>query len=122
MKVLSIKQPFVELILQGKKTLELRTWNTKFRGEFLIHASKVPDKEAMKKFGFDKLPLGCIVGKAELIEVKKYDNVKEHKKDRDKHLASSCFGNYGFILENVEKIKEIPCNGKLGFWNFEEKV
>lgn len=30
MKNLSIKQPFAELILRGKKKIELRKWNTKF--------------------------------------------------------------------------------------------
>lgn len=39
MKTLSLKQPFAELILSGKKKIELRKWNTSFRGEFLIHAS-----------------------------------------------------------------------------------
>jgi predicted transcriptional regulator len=29
MKVLSLKQPFAELILQGRKAIELRKWNTK---------------------------------------------------------------------------------------------
>ena len=38
MKCLSICQPFADLIIQGKKTIELRKWNTKFRGEFLVHA------------------------------------------------------------------------------------
>lgn len=64
MKVLSLKQPFAELVVSGKKTVELRKWNTKFRWEFLIHASKVPDKNNMVKFGFKELPLGVIVGKA----------------------------------------------------------
>ena len=40
MKCLSICQPFAELIIEGKKTIELRKWNTKFRGEFLVHAAK----------------------------------------------------------------------------------
>jgi len=42
MKALSLKQPFAELILQGKKTIELRKWNTKFRGEFLIDTVNLP--------------------------------------------------------------------------------
>ncbi|MEK6923012.1 MAG: ASCH domain-containing protein, partial [Nanoarchaeota archaeon] len=56
MKALSLKQPFAELILQGKKKIELRKWNTHFMGEFLIHASKISDKKAMKRFGFEDLP------------------------------------------------------------------
>ena len=116
MKALSLKQPFAELILQGRKKIELRKWNTKFRGEFLIHASKNTDKKAMEKFGFGKLPLGCIVGRATLVEVKKYNNEKEIRKDKNLHLASSSWGSYGFILENVKRVKEIPCRGKLSFW------
>jgi predicted transcriptional regulator len=116
MKALSLKQPFAELILQGRKKIELRKWNTKFRGEFLIHASKSVDKKAMQEFGFLNLPTGCIVGKAELIEVKHYLNKEEHQKDNNLHLASSDWGKYGFILVNVKRVKNIPCNGSLNFW------
>ena len=118
MKALSLKQPFAELIVSGRKKIELRKWNTKFRGQFLIHASKTPDASSMKKFGFDKLPMGCIIGKAILKEVRFYSNEEDFSKDKDLHLASSGWGNYGFILENAERIKEMSCKGKLNFWEF----
>jgi len=118
MKALSIKQPFAELILQGKKKIELRKWNTNFRGEFLIHAPKIPDRDAMKKFGFSHLICGCIVGKAELTDVKKYKNREEHEKDKKHHLASSDWGIYGFVLANPQRIKNIPAKGNLNFWEF----
>lgn len=120
MKALSLKQPYAELIIQGRKTIELRKWNTQFRGEFLIHASKHPDEEAMKRFGFDSLPTSCIVGKTTLVDVKEYKNEEEHKKDKPFHLASNAWGNYGFILKDSQRFKKpIPCNGNLGFWNYE---
>jgi len=118
MKVLSLKQPYAELILLGKKKIELRKWNTKFRGKFLIHASKIPDKKAMRRFGFVDLPLGVIVGKAKLLEVKCYRNKKEHERDKDKHLADFAWGNFGFVLGNVERIKPVEAKGKLGFWEY----
>ena|SRR3989344_418119 len=118
MKTLSIKQPFAELILQGKKKIELRKWNTKFRGEFLIHASKIPDRNAMKKFGFSHLSCGYIVGKAELIDVKKYKNREEHEKDKNLHLTYSEWGMYGFVLKNPQRIKNIHAKGNLNFWEF----
>ena len=119
MKALSIKQPYAELIVSGRKKIELRKWNTKFRGEFLVHASKNPDNNAMKRFGFDKLPVGCIVGKAKLVDVKHYLNEKEHGKDKELHLADNAWGNYGFVLANATKVKEISCKGKLNFWDFD---
>ena len=118
MKALSIKQPYAELILQGKKTIELRKWNTSFRGEFLVHASKTPDQEAMKKFNFSDLPLGFIIGKVNLADVKKYKNKIECLKDKDKHLAEYKWGNYGFILTTPIKLKPISCKGNLGFWDY----
>ncbi len=119
MKALSLKQPFAELILQGRKKIELRKWNTKFRGEFLIHSSKVPDKKAMKEFGFSDLPCGYILGKAKLVDVKKYGSEEEHQKDRNLHLASKAWGKYGFVLEEVKRLKPVLAKGKLNFWEFE---
>lgn len=124
MKTLSLKQPFAELILQGRKTIELRKWNTKFRGEFLIHASKHPDEPSMKKFNFkpDELPCGAIVGKAELIDVKDYSLTKDFDEDKDKHLATSDWGGFGFILKNAKRFdKPIPAKGQLNFWDFDIK-
>lgn len=118
MKVLSLKQPFAELVVSGKKTIELRKWNTNFRGEFFIHASKVVDKDAMQKFGFVDLPVGCIIGKVRLLEVKHYLNEKDHTNDKDKHLANNFWGNYGFILDKAERVERISVKGKLGFWDF----
>jgi hypothetical protein len=119
MKALSLKQPYAELILQGRKKVELRKWNTNFRGKFLIHASKIPDESAMSSFGFKNLPLGFIVGKAELVGVKEYKNSEEFETDKNLHLASRDWGNFGFILENVERLEPIKCRGSLGFWDFD---
>ena len=38
-KVLSVKNPFAYLILQGGKDVENRTWTTDFRGRLYIHVS-----------------------------------------------------------------------------------
>ena len=116
MKALSLKQPYAELVVDGRKKIELRNWRTKFRGEFFIHAAKNPDKESMKRFGFTTLPLGFLVWKANLIDVKTYENEEEHSKDKDLHLASSSCGNHGFILKNPIKIEPIPFKGKLNFF------
>lgn len=123
MKVLSLKQPYANLVVSGKKTIELRKWNTKFRGKFLIHASKNIDKKAMEKFGFKNLPQGCIIGETEIVDVKKYANENDCDKDKEKHLASAEWGSYGFILKNAKKFdKPISASGKLGFWNFDKEL
>ena len=39
MKVISIKEPFATLIMNGYKSIETRSWKTNYRGELYIHAS-----------------------------------------------------------------------------------
>jgi len=44
MKALTIKQPWAQLIVDGIKDIENRTWKTNFRGRVYIHAgAKHPD-------------------------------------------------------------------------------
>lgn len=39
MKVISLKEPFATLIMNGDKKIETRSWKTNYRGELFIHAS-----------------------------------------------------------------------------------
>lgn len=74
MKVLSIRQPWAWAIVSGLKPIENRTWQTKFRGDFLIHAGKLVDLEGIKfirSIGIslpDKLQTGGIIGYGEIID------------------------------------------------------
>lgn len=38
MKALSIRHPWIEAILSGHKTIEVRVWATRHRGPLLLHA------------------------------------------------------------------------------------
>ena len=123
MKCLSVCQPFAELIVDGKKTIELRKWNTKFRGEFLIHAAKNVLQEDCKrmKISSEKMITGAIIGKVNLVDVKKYNSDKELDKDRKKHHAETNVtkNKYGFILKNPKKLRvPIEYSGKLNFFEF----
>ena len=123
MKCLSISQPFADLIISGKKTIELRTWNTNFRGEFLVHSPIKIRIEDCKRLKITKqLETGAIIGKAEIYEVKLYDNINEIKKDQRLHFASKKFQKktYGFMLKNAKALRvPIPCKGRLGFFDVE---
>ncbi len=123
MKCLSISQPFADLIISGKKTIELRKWNTNFRGEFLIHAPiKIRTEDCKRLKITKKLVTGVIIGKAELYDVKKYNSSKEVKKDQKFHFASKNFQNktFGFKIKNVKPLRiPIPWKGQLGFFDVE---
>ena len=123
MRCLSVCQPFAELIVQGKKTIELRRWNTKFRGEFLVHAAKNILTEECKRMKISQstITTGAIIGKVNLVDVKKYDSNKEFKNDKEKHhsISNHIKNKHGFILERPKKLRvPIPYLGKLNFFEF----
>ncbi|MDH3203898.1 MAG: ASCH domain-containing protein [Nitrosopumilus sp.] len=121
MKCLSVSQPFADLIISGKKIIELRNWNSNFRGEFLIHAPiKIRTDDCRRLKIKKKLITGAIVGKAKIYDVKKYSSKKEIKLDQKFHYASKNNYNktYGFMLKNAKSFRiPIPCKGQLGFFD-----
>ncbi|MFB5605115.1 MAG: ASCH domain-containing protein [Nitrosarchaeum sp.] len=123
MKCLSVSQPFADLIISGKKIIELRNWNTNFRGEFLVHAPlKIKINDAKRLKMNKKFVTGAIIGKVELYDVKKYDSIKEINTDKKLHFASKNFHTktFGFMLKNAKSLRiPIPCKGQLGFFDFE---
>lgn len=128
MKVITIKQPFASLIAEGYKEYEFRSWKTSYRGELFIHAGLGVDKEAMKRFEYLKLsyPSGCILAKVNLTDCVEIDqNMKKILKEKDEIVYRGAINSketeYGFKLENIEKIEPISIKGKLGLWNYEEK-
>ncbi len=122
MKGLSLKQPYAELLAIGKKTIESRKWCTNFRGDFYIHTSKNIDIEACEYYRIngDTVTKGSIIGKANLYDVKKYQNNDEFILDKNKHLSLKKHDNritYGYLIKDAIKFNNsIPYVGKLGFF------
>ena len=125
MKVLTIKQPWATLIMQGDKRFEFRSWQTKYRGELLIHAGKGIDKDAMirlKKYLPEKLPLGKILGKVKLVDcIKMSPEFKNMllNENNDIYTKSSFQENFGWQLTDVEVFdKPIEAKGQLSLWEY----
>ena len=127
MKVITVKQPYATLIAEGLKKYEFRTWNTKYRGDILIHAGKTVDKKAIERFkdyNFE-YPTGCIIAKAKITDVEYVDEEFVNKVGPTNPLVykgiieKKDWDGYGFKIENVEKIKPISIKGQLGLWNYD---
>ena len=122
MKALSIRQPWAWLIAAGHKDIENRSWNTKFRGKFLIHAGKKTDELAwwstltgsyiqqfmnhykeLSKTGYEGL--GAIIGEAEIVDVvTESDSIWFN-------------GPKGFVIKNAKLFdKPIAWKGQLKFF------
>jgi hypothetical protein len=117
MKALSIRQPWAWLIANGHKPVENRTWNTKHRGPFLIHAGLAFDtdgyhwvKQAFPAIQMPEIkdfPTGGIVGKADLVDcIPPGSNL-----DSDWY-----FGDYGFMVADAKPLPFKKLRGKLNFF------
>ena len=128
MKVLTIKEPWASLIIEGYKKYDFRSWKTKYRGKILIHAGMTIEQDMLKKFkNYKFIPNpGYIIGEATLVDCilvdekfnEKLRNIDPIVYGRNNHVCT-----YAWKLENVIKYKKtIPIKGKLGLWNYEENA
>ena len=118
--VISLRQPIVELILRGHKTIETRTRKVHLPSVVYLHASLGKPWNTRVDFDLDSLPRGFILGKVQVVSRKMYTNKEEWQADSYKHLAGilTKFPMYGYALQNPVRVKPIPCKGQLSlpFW------
>lgn len=129
MKVLTIKQPFAELIKNNIKTIETRSWKTNYRGEIYIHAGKRKiDKKTKERLELSELydakmlDYGKIICKCNLIDCIYMDEeyIKKLKKDKNNFVSGRYeIGRYAWILSDIYPLEnKISINGQLGIWNY----
>jgi hypothetical protein len=126
MKVLTIKEPWATLIINGIKEYEFRTWKTNYRGKLLIHAGKGKEINMFPLFKDYNLnySYGEIIGEVALVDCILVDEKmdKELKQKNKKVYGNNHVGDYAWKLANPIIYKDkIKINGKLGLWNYNEK-
>jgi hypothetical protein len=108
------------------KDIENRTWATKHRGKFLVHASLGLTRReyddvgdflcvcdlAIKLPPFEELQRGGIVGAAKLVDC--VDASESHW-----YMGS---GLKGFMLRDARPLPFIPCRGMLNFFDVPDDV
>lgn len=128
---LSLRQPWAWLVVHGGKTIENRSWNTKHRGVFLIHASKgmtaaeyFDAVQFTAKRGFEvagrmptakALERGGIVGVARIADVHAPDDAGGCRVP-GAHAAWHMHEQYGYRLIGVRPTPLIPCVGLQRFF------
>lgn len=142
MKGLSIQLPYSALIAEGRKTLEIRSRPTKYRGRILICNSqkispnvvKVDDPAAGEQTGFEwRIPVcdnymkveylqsvvnsqlwlpGHAIATADLIDCRPFD-----PQDVGSAYCNYYPGYYAWALSNVTPIVPIQIKGYLGLFN-----
>lgn len=141
MKVLSLLQPWATLVVIGAKKIETRSWRTNYRGPVLIHASKKMTKEQKdlarsepfwsKLKHLQDLPLGAIIGKVDIGDIGRTEQIITISKDFDKMGWAASInwetelkfgdyspGRYGWALDNpISFVHHVPSKGSLGLWD-----
>jgi len=70
---LSVRQPWAELIVSGRKAIEIRRWQRSYRGRIWIHAGKHVDEALDLQFGLSDLFRGGFIGSAEITTIETID-------------------------------------------------
>lgn len=117
MKALSVRQPWTELIARGTKTLEIRTWTTRYRGPVLILAcaapSRTPDaKTAASKFEFGALDLGVSVCVVDLVDVRPVTVAA----DDERACCPVIAGEFAWVLRDPRRVHPAAVKGRLGLF------
>lgn len=127
MKALSIRQPWAWLVLHGGKDIENRTWHTKHRGRFLVHASAgCTRKQWAEAVSFalevglikhpaevppiNELPRGGIIGSVDLV-----DSV-------DTSGLAWYMGEKAFVLHDPKPLPFTRLKGRLGFFEVPDEL
>lgn len=126
MKVLSIKEPWASLIMNGTKKIETRSWKTKYRGEIYIHASlskaKITKPEVYELIKDMNFKCGYIICKCNLVDciymTDEYVNDMKTNHFEEYICGHYEVGRYAWIVEDVKVIEPIESKGKLGLWNY----
>lgn len=106
-RMLSIQNPYATLILQGEKTIEVRSWSTAYRGDVLICSTKVPSKHSLA--GIVLAPNGVMLCIAELSDIRPFvwsDEPKAKLPWVKKHFS--------WVLTNIRPVVQVPVTGKQG--------
>lgn len=121
-KALTVKQPYASKLVTairesdgfnyGMKSIEVRSQNTKYRGDLLICSSKSPFIP-----GYDS---GVTVGLVELYDVKRIADftTEDWKNTRiAPEVIPTIKGGFGWLMRNPRRVVEFPVSGQLGIYN-----
>lgn len=111
MKALSIHPEYAMNIVKGLKTVEIRGWTTRYRGDLLICATAKNGRGLVS---------GHALGIVNLSDIVPMD--RSHARAAMVDPGESWFDCYAWILENPRPIKPFPIKGKLSLWTCDHEI
>jgi len=114
-KALSVRQPWASLIGSGRKTIELRSWPTKYRGPLLICSAvrrwtgDAPLVEPIELIA--EPPRGVTIAVVELVDVR-----RATAEDVRGACSEPPADWYAWVLRDPRTVKQVAVSGRLGLF------
>jgi hypothetical protein len=126
---ISIRQPWAELVLRGKKTVEVRDWHHAYRGPLWVHTGRKTDGYAQTEWQLRDPTMGDLftggfVGQVELTAIVPFD-AHSWEALRPQHLDTGRFrlGLFAFFLRNPRRLQEpLEGPGELRLFEVDEET
>lgn len=107
-KAISVRQPWAQMIVQGFKTIETRTWYTEHRGDLLICSTQQPEWPGCKS-GFAL----CVVNLKNCRPMIESDAAGARIEfDKEENL-------FAWILTDLREIRPFPVRGQRRLFDVE---
>jgi hypothetical protein len=116
---LSVRQPWAELIVSGKKSIEIRRWQRSYRGRIWIHAAKHVDEALDLHFGLRDPFRGGFIGSAEITSIETIDE-RRWEAWRSLHLDRGPFQDelFAWVLAHSRRLAwPVAAPGDVGLFS-----
>jgi hypothetical protein len=133
MKVITLWDPWASFVICGLKTVETRSWDTKYRGWLGIHVAKQIPRHVLKLCNSEPLytwikrmnipvqsaPKGVLLGKVQLLKTSRIINESDFPWF-ERQFGDYTPGRYAWIFGSVVRYRNpIPVRGYQGLWEFD---
>lgn len=122
-RALTVKQPYANDlvtaaykdendVIYGRKSIEVRSKNTSYRGDVLICSSANPVYPGMES--------GVTLGLVELYDVKPIEDFTKEDWENtriSKDKRAKITKGFGWLMRNPRRVVEMPIKGQLGIYN-----
>jgi hypothetical protein len=115
---LSIRQPWAELIISGKKSIEIRSWAPEYRGRLWVHTGLSHDHEIESLFTLTDLFRGGYLGSIRVsaivpLDATRWETWRSRHLDPGPHKS----GLYAWIVDlPIRFHSPIPAPGKINLF------
>lgn len=125
-RAISVRQPFANYIACGEKTIEFRSWTTRYRGPLVIVSSAKPSDDPEYQAAWKEMrhvaPLGVTIALVDLITIVPFK--RQHRELAMLYgVPMTQLVGFAWILRDVQPLQPQPISGKLSIFTIgAEKV